>query len=86
MAERFNVAKEVERTLDDRPNDALRILPTLAGELMADGDEVALQDLRDALARRVLHRRPNHEIANAVLAMVRTHAIQQAAHFNHTKP
>lgn len=85
MAERFNVAREVDRTLGQPPEHALRVLPALAGELMADGDEVSLSDLREALAQHVLHRRPNHPVANAVLAMVRTHALQQAAHFNNSK-
>ena len=82
MAERFNVAKEVEQTLEGPPDLALRILPAMAGEMMADADEVALLDLRNALAHQVLRRGTNHDIANAVLAMLRTHSMQQAAHFN----
>ena len=84
MAERFNVAKEVERSLDASREHALRILPGLAGDLMADSDEVALLELRNALAQHVLHRRANDDVANSVLAMLRTHAMHKAAHFNHS--
>ncbi len=83
MIERFNIAKEVDRILAGSQEESLRILPALAGEFMADDDPVSLADLRDALAHHVLQQRPNHDVANAVLAMLRTHALQQAAHFNH---
>lgn len=82
MTERFNVGKEVDRILSGTQDDALRILPALAGDAMADGDRVIIDDLREALAQQVFRRGPNHEVANAVLAMMRTHAIHEAAHFN----
>ncbi len=80
MAQRFNVAKEVVRALDGEPERALQILPALAGEIMADGDDVMLTGLRESLAQHVLHQRDNHEIANAVLAMVRAYRLHQNAH------
>lgn len=82
MAERFNVAKEVARLLTGEPDEVLRVLPAMAGDIMADGDEVAIADLREALAQHVLHRGPNHEVAYAVLAMLRTHAMREKAQFN----
>ncbi len=80
MGQRFNVAKEVVHALDGEAERALQILPALAGEIMAGGDEVMLTELREAMAQHVLHQRPNHEIANAVLAMVRTYSLHQKAH------
>lgn len=80
MSDRFNVARDAVGALEGATTRALEILPALAGEIMASGDEVMLIDLREALAQHVLHQRNNHEIANAVLAMLRTYALQQRAH------
>lgn len=80
MNTRFNVAKEVERALAGEPERALQILPALAGEILAGGDDVMVIDLREAVGQHVFHRRRNHEIANAVLAMIRTYTLHQRAH------
>lgn len=86
MSERFNVAREAVRSLEGSPTRALEILPALAGEVMASTDPVLLIDLREALAQHVLNQRENHEVANAVLAMLRTHAMQQRAHALGSRP
>lgn len=83
MTERMNVAREVRQLLAGTPEEALEILPAFAGELLADGDPVAISDLKDALGLHVFQRGPNQLVADAVLAMVRTYAIGQAAHFSH---
>ncbi len=82
MAERFNIAKEVDVALRDSPERALLILPALAGEILAAGDPVSVADLADVLGMYVLRREPNHHVASAVLAMLRTYAVGNAAHFN----
>ena len=83
MTERLNVAREVRRTLDGTAHQALEVLPAFAGELLAGGDPVAIIELKDALGIHVFERGPNHAVADAVLAMVRTYTIGQAAHFSH---
>lgn len=83
MTERMNVAQEVRRTLAGTPRQALEVLPAFAGELLATGDPVAISDLKDALGIYVFERGQNHAVADAVLAMVRTYTIGQAAHFSH---
>lgn len=59
----------------------MRVLPALAGEILASGDRVAAADLTDALGIWVLERGRNHRVAEAVLAMVRAHAIGSGAHY-----
>jgi hypothetical protein len=81
VSERFNVAREVRGALEGTPERALQILPALAGEILAGGDVVAVADLRDALGLHVLNDGTNHQVADAVLAMVRTYGITAAAHF-----
>lgn len=82
MSGRLNVAREVRRTLEGTPRHSLEVLPAFAGELLADGDPVAISELKDALGIYVYERGPNHAVADAVLAMVRTYTIGQAAHFS----
>ena len=82
MTERISMAREVNAALADSPERALLILPALAGETLASGDPVLISELKDALGLYVVHQLANHQIADAVLAMVRTHTIHQAAHFN----
>ena len=82
MQERFNIAKEVDAALKDSPERALQILPALAGEILAADDPVSVADLADALGIHVLRRASNHQVASAVLAMMRTYAIGNAGHFN----
>jgi len=82
MTERFNVAREVRNALADTPERALEILPALAGEILASADPVTITDLKDSLGIYVFDRGPNHEIADAVLAMVRTYTINAAARFS----
>lgn len=81
MSDRFNVGREVRRTLAGSAVQALEILPALAGELLASNDVVTIAELKDALSRCVLEQGPNHDIAEAVLAMVRTYTISQAPRF-----
>jgi len=79
----MNVAREVRRTLAGTPQQALEVLPAFAGELLAGADPVSISELKDALGIYVFERSPNHAVADAVLAMVRTYTIGQAAHFSH---
>lgn len=81
MAERFNVHHEVRQILDADEATALSILPGLAGDILAAGDAVQIEDLKLVLSFAVLERGPNHVIAEAVLAMVRSYAMHKAAHF-----
>jgi hypothetical protein len=83
VTERMNVAREVRQLLEGTPEDALEILPAFAGELLAQGDPVAISDLKDALGIHVIQRGQNRLVAESVLAMVRTYMIGQAAHFSH---
>lgn len=83
MIERMNVGREVRQLLAGTAEEALEILPAFAGELLASGDPVAISELKDALGIYVFERGPNHPVADAVLAMVRTYTIGQAAHFSH---
>lgn len=83
MTERMNVAREVRQLLAGTPEEALLVVPAFAGEILAGGDPVAITDLKDALGIHVLQRGQNELVAEAVLAMVRTYTIGQAAHFSH---
>jgi hypothetical protein len=78
VSDRINVHREVRRTLIEDEATSLRILPALAGELLASGDEVDVADLKDALGRHLLHEGPNPDVAEAVLAMVRTYTMRQS--------
>lgn len=79
----MNVGREVRRLLAGTPEEALEVLPAFAGELLAGADQVAVTELKNALGIHVLERGPNHAVADAVLAMVRTYTIGRAAHFSH---
>jgi hypothetical protein len=83
VTERMNVAREVRDLLSGSAEEALEILPAFAGEVLAAGDPVAISDLKKALGMHLLQRGPNPAVADAVLAMVRTYTIGQAAHFSH---
>lgn len=83
MTERFNISREISKALADSAEQAWLILPALAGEVLAGGDPVSVSELKDALGWYVFRQLPNHRIADAVLSMVRTHTIDQAARFNH---
>ena len=83
MTERLNIAREVRRMLAGTSREALEVLPAFAGELLAGGDDVSISDLKDALGIYVFERGPNHAVADAVLAMVRTYTIGEFANFSH---
>jgi hypothetical protein len=82
MPERFNVAREVDAALAGDRATALAVLAALAGELLATADESDLRDLKDALGQHTLQRGPNRVVADAVLAMVRSYSIGEAADYN----
>ena len=83
VTERFNIAREVNAALTGTAERALLVLPALAGEILAGDDQVSISELKDALSMYQLQQLPNHQIAEAVLAMVRSYTIHQAAHFNY---
>jgi hypothetical protein len=83
VSDRRNVYREVHDLLREEPRVALAVVAALAGEILADGDPVAISDLQDALSRHVVAQEPNQVAAEAVLAMVRTYTIDRTAHFNH---
>ncbi len=62
---------------------AWEVLPALAGETIATGDPTSISELADILSRHVFEQRPHANVANATLAMIRTHTIASKAHWNH---
>ncbi|MGB5757647.1 MAG: hypothetical protein WBM50_12095 [Acidimicrobiales bacterium] len=81
MAKRFDVQAEIRRILSAETEHALTVLPSFAGEILAAGEPADVQDLKDALGLHVLHQRNNVDVAEAVLAMVRTYSIRSRAHY-----
>ncbi len=81
MGQGCEIQAEVRRILASETEQALTVLPSFAGEILATGDEADLHDLKDALGLHVLHERINLDVAEAVLAMVRTYSIRSRAHY-----
>lgn len=82
MDNRIDIRTEVESILAAELPHALTVLPSFAGELLAAENEEDIHELKDALGLYVIRQGPNVDVAEAVLAMVRTYSIRMRAHYS----